>query len=32
MTCVLAGSYEWLQRAIAQLQHQSGARIEAVVE
>ncbi len=28
----LPAEYEWLLRAIAQLQHQSGARIEAVVE
>lgn len=27
----LPAQYAWLQRAIAQLQHQSGARIEAVV-
>ncbi len=32
MHTLLAAEYEWLQRAIAQLQHQSGAHIQAVVE
>jgi hypothetical protein len=30
MRTLLVAEYEWLQRAIAQLQHHSGARIEAV--